>query len=200
MKKIVPLASILLISMAVAQPAQGQNVESSLDGDICDTRPDLCDGAPVAKKKKKPKRTPASASAAARAAAKADRELDIEGEFDEMSVEPMPPRESSRVRSRSARRPAANTETESRRPLRVTFESYLHSNAAHPAISRRPASMIMNQKAFVPPVVRTTITGSTLDQPAGTNATPPASNAPADPSAAPAYSTPVDPAAGGPLR
>lgn len=194
MTNIVPSVFILLISFALAQPAQGKDVESSLGGDICDTRPDLCDGAPVAKKKKKTDRTPTSAAAAARAAAKAEREIDIEGEFDEMSIEPLPPREANRSGSRSARQPVTYVEPDLKKPLRITFDSYMRSNAAHPAISRRPASMMMNQKAFVPPVVRTTITGSTLDQPAGSIVTPPTTNAPVNPADTPA------PAPDGPLR
>jgi hypothetical protein len=185
MKHSVPLAFSLLISLVLALPAQGQDFESSLGGDICDTRPDLCGGSPAPKKKKKPQRTPSSATAAR------ELELDIEGEFDEMSVEPMPERESARARTRTVKRPANTREPDLKKPLRITFESYVHSNAAHPAISRRPASMMMNQKAFVPPVVRTTITGSTLDQPAGTPGGPPATSAPANP---------ASPAPEGPLR
>jgi hypothetical protein len=175
MKQPVLNAFSLLISLVLAQPAQGQDVESSMQKDICETRPDLCGGAPAPRKKKQAKRSPTSASAssmaAARAAANADREMEfeIEGEFDESSIEPMP-------------KPERET---SNKPLRVTFESYMQSNAAHPAIARRPASMLMNQKAFVPPVVRATITGSTLDQPAGATASPPATNAPVNPSGSP---------------
>lgn len=118
---------------------------------ICAARPDLCGG-----KVSRAKRKPASRGGRAEIMRAAEEiEDDIEHEFDD---------DSRRAPSRATRRPASARYAPL--PGAVTYESYLQANASHPAIARRPANMAGNQKAFVTPTIQTTITGSTLDQPA----------------------------------
>lgn len=185
MKTLVPLLLILFVSCAYAK-----DVESSADGDICIVRPDLCGGAPLPKKKRTVRRHPASKRAeAARAAEEVEDDL-LEAEFEHKSrpVQRRPARERAPL------------------PAAVTYESYLQANASHPAIARRPSSMLMNQRAFVQPAVRSTITGSTLDQqpeapgaaPGATPATAPSPGEPAPPSSG--TNSGEAPAGGSPLH
>lgn len=122
---------------------------SAYAGDaICAARPDLCGGAHRAKRK------PAARGGRSEIQRVADDiEDDIEQEFENTPS----------ATARKSRRPAA--ELYANTPGAVTYDSYLQANASHPAIARRPANMANNQKAFVNPVIRATITGSTLDQP-----------------------------------
>ncbi len=114
-------------------------------GDVCDIRPDLC-GSGAPKKKHK-----ASGRQEIMKAAE-DIEDDIETEF--------------YGKSHAPRRPASRAQLYREAPSTISYESYLQLNSAHPAIARRPANMQGNQTAFVQTPVKSTITGSTLEQPA----------------------------------
>jgi|GEM_PF-6872090 len=148
---------VSLLSLALVPSALAKDVESTLGGDICDARPDLCGGPPLKKKRVKK-------------SAKAHREIakpinDVEEEFNSMEKEVTAPLARTRRPASSRNQTEREAQPSTPLPASVTFESYLHANAAHPAIARRPSNMRINQKAFVAPVVRSTITGSTLDKP-----------------------------------
>lgn len=216
------------------------------EGDICDVRPDLCGGAPLPKKKKTMKRPahnragtvtdaggrkkakcrqagaswglddedlPVCGSEAAKAAEEVESDL-ADMEF-ERKANP-----NRRPSSRTAAQRGPSSVKGGTEPLVVTFETYMHANASHPAIARRPASMVMNQKAFIQAPVKATITGSTLDQnnktpvSAGFNSAPASGTNPTygnvgnaqpatdgiNPGDAPTYNNGGDSSQGSPLR
>ncbi len=159
------------LSLSFTFPSQAREVKNSAKGDVCDTRPDLCGGAAPARKKKT--RKPASKSFGDEIDGElSELDLDIQRRNNDSEPQARSRRPSSMpartVRRQTASAPVAHRSPQATAPpaspyQSVTFESYLHDNASHPAIARRPANMASNQKAFVQPVVRATITGSTLD-------------------------------------
>jgi len=160
---------ISITALALMPAAQARDVEAAAGGDICESRPDLCGDAPVAQKKKKSKKKESETKAAKKKKCRQPDapyslesvDLPICGSDASMAAELVeedlaaiePELKKKRMRARTGKKNEPENQP-------VSFDSYLQTNASHPAISRRPN--LTHQNAFQPVRRPAAITGSTV--------------------------------------